>query len=274
MPKVRLDPKFTYSNSTFEMNFRTHTTPPYNYQLFSPSDIESEVYCPIYIPRFTLPAVGNSHSQRHGNRITVTSLRLKSIFTLDKYLCVPNIIPWATGGTSDPAISTLNAQYVNKFLKFRYFVVEFDEDLEITAMKLYQWFKRTYCWCRPNSDSTGSVYNNPVSVHSNILHETTEFTGKFNILCDKCFTLSSRKPQLSMDITIPLNRQFVFDEDDTTGEGLLFPNLWVFVLPPLQFCDIDPTTQTQMLSFQRQSDYSTWKFCDVETFTKLSFVDL
>lgn len=276
MPKVRLDPKFVYSNSTFDCSFRIHPTGPYNWNLWTESDF-NQGYA-LYVPKTGLIPLGNSHSERHGNRITVTSIRLKSIITLDYIWQIYNMnVIQANASGSEPSLTSLsNTLPITRFMKLRYFVVEFDEDLAINDQQIYRWFKRTYCWYRPNVNAVGEYYQDaPVSVHSNVLHETTEWTGKFNILCDKCITLNQRHPQISLDITVPLNRQFVYREDDTTGEHLLFPNLWIFVMPPLsQEVDMDPCSSMIMYNYARQSTVGILPAYHVKTFTKLSFIDL
>lgn len=276
MPKVRLDPKFVYSNSSFSCYVHSFypDPPPDNYNIWSGAQFSSQSTGPLYVPQVGLIPIGNNHSSRHGNRITVTSIRLKSIFNMNYRLLIYGHNPMST---TEPSLSALSSMPIHRFIKLRYFVVEFDEDLEIRPSVIYDWFKRTYCWYRPATAGSLDVsYTNaPVSVHSNVLHETTEYTGKFNILCDKCITLTSYKPQLSLDITIPLNRQFVYDENDTTGEGLLFPNIWVFVMPPLsQIVDVDPLTTILLNNFYAQGDKENLYLYSAQTFTKLSFVDL
>lgn len=276
MPKVRLDPKFVYSNSEFVCKVISFgpSDIPVNWNIFKPAQVGSSSTSPIYVPQVGLIPLGNNHSSRHGNRITVTSIRLKSIFSFNYRFLIYGSNPYSS---TEPSLSALSSLTPHRFLKLRYFVIEFDEDLQVNLSTLYSWFKRTYCWYRPpGSGTVEQLYDNaPVSTHANILHETTDFTGKFNILCDKCITLSSYKPQISLDITVPLNRQFVYDEDDTTGEDLLFPNIFLFVLPPLSLAvDVDPLTSQMLINFQRQTDVTELELYNVQTFTKMSFVDL
>lgn len=266
MPRVRLDPKFVYYNGTYDFEFKSDGNIPDNSNLFKPGQI------PIFTPQFGLIPVGNSHSERHGNRITVTSLRIKMNFEI-----APEFLITVHNPFSGSAISNYQAfsnECPIRFFKFRYMVVEFDEDLTITQAKLYEWFKRTYCWYQPRVSSADYPDNDPVSVHANILHETTNWTGKFNILCDKCFSIKSYKPSLSFDITVPMNRQYVYKEDDTTGEGLLFPNIWCIILPPMSsVVDIDQKTAKQWYNYVPLST-SSIPFVKCQYFTKLSFVDL
>ena len=264
MPRVRLDPKFVYSNGTHDFKFTTDSNIPDNDNLFKPGKVS------IFTPQFGLIPVGNSHSERHGNRITVTSLRVKVNMEMNPDFIVDVHNPF-TGALAN--VNNYSYQTVLRFFKFRYMVVEFDEDIVMTNLKLYQWFKRTYCWYEPRVSSADQPDNDPVSVHSNILHETTEWTGKFNILCDKCFSLKSNKPSLSFDITVPMNRQYVYDESDTTGEGLLFPNIWCFIIPPLSsVVDIDGRTTVKWKAWAPFGAGTDITYAKCQYFTKLSFV--
>lgn len=266
MPKVRLDSKFTYWNGAYDLWFPSYTSRPLNFNIYNKSEFSG--IAPVLVtPQTVLPMLGNSHNERHGNRITVTSIRWKSIIHLMPDFLKGNYNPFTTTDvkTTDPP---------HRFFKIRYMLVQWDNDYagQIDEAFIYKWFKMTYCWWETPSTSTVDVEDMPVSVHSNILHETTELTSKFNILCDKCMVLSSDKPQVSLDITIPLNKNYLFDEDDPST--LIYPCYSLFILPPLSMVtDLDPITGDQYYAYQATNSVSK-VFAKVDNFTKLNFIDL
>lgn len=275
MPKVRLDSKFCYWNGyqTVKLSPGWTSLDP-NGNFFTLGNFEG-LLPPMVMPTTVLPELGNNHNQRHGNRITVTSVRWKSIISMDPdFLNLEN--PFQKVWAVPPSTPTASDRNIRRFFKMRYMLVQWDNDYadQITPDFIYKWFKMTYCWYRPQADSSTQFYDNPVSVHSNVLHETTELTSKFNILCDKCITLSSARPQISLDITIPLNKNYLFSEDDP--ETLIYPCISLFVLPPLSYLvDTDPLTSQQYQDWMdNHFTSSDVKLFTVENFTKLNFIDL
>lgn len=271
MPRFALNPKFTYTMKADESSFKI---PCSSFDLngailYSHSSNYSNV--PILAPTITLPNLGNSHSQRKGQRITVTSIRWKSILWLAddfKY----KLDPWSSSAAPDFATPLTSGSNVKRFFKFRYMCVQFDEDLPITLNEIYRWFKRTYCWYGPNdhaqSHPDDSPYDEPVSVHSNMLRVTTPWIGKFNVLMDRCFTLTTAHPELSLDITIPVNRTFMFDEDT---QLLIRPNIWCFILGPLAKYDMDAISAWQL---QDTSATNALNIVGSRHFIKMNFIDL
>lgn len=276
MPKVRLDSKFCYWNGYKTIFLNGNASLDTNGNFFNLNMFDSQVTSPIIMPETVLPDIGNNHNQRHGNRITVSSVRWKSIISLNPdFVNLEN--PFSKYQPSPPATPVQADWRIPRFFKMRYMLVQWDNDYvdQISDEFIYRWFKMTYCWYRPQANEFTEYYDNPVSVHSNILHETTELTSKFNILCDKCITLTNSKPQISLDITIPLNKNYLFDEDDP--DTLIYPCLSLFILPPLSFIvDTDPVTKAQYEDFidNHPGQHMDVPLYSVENFTKLNFIDL
>lgn len=282
MPRVRLDDKFTYSNEYQQLAFYRHTpSNALNGNIYEATDFplapeSGQGAGPMIVPQFILPELGNNHNQRHGNRITVTSIRLKTIVQMDVGMIRGDFNPF-----TKQTIST-SVDRPKRWFKMRYMVIQWDNDYvdQIGNRMLYGWFKRTFCQYTnpitdPEPDTWGGLPNAPVSVHSNVMHMTTPFTSKFNILCDKCITLSSYKPQLSLDITIPMNKTFLFDETDSTY--LISPCIWLVIFPPMsEMIDMDPLTSSAFRSWNsaQSATYDYIPIADVYNFTKLSFIDL
>lgn len=283
MTRFPIEPHFVYSQG-----YDTTTFPSWNEYNQYMGHANGNLYNMdsftgrVFKPQINLPALGNTHTHRRGNRITVTSIRTKIHINLDPRWCS------IYRDTSVPIGQQFenmyqNAPAVKRFFKCRFMVVQFNDELEITETELGKWFHATYCYfMNPayNPPAPADNYlNYPISVHSNILRLTTPYTGKFNILMDKPFTLVSTRPQQLIDVNIPLNKSYVFDEDDPTK--LLFPNIWMFILPPLNvLTDMDPLTSIQLRNWYNKETVddndkiNVFPFIQIYWFAKLNFVDL
>lgn len=266
MPRVPLAPKFTYANDSYSVTAPDSTNPSQNNNLYNKNNVRLNIIMPL----FRYPSLGTTHNNRASNRITITSLRFKAIINMAPALLDGGINPFRSSTQNVPSTPP-----VKRFIKMRYFVIQVDDDIAQNiqnSLWFYDWFKRTYCWYREPLSPVSSDYDNaPVSVHSNILHQTTPYIAKFNILCDKCLTLTSAKPQISLDITIPLNKEYCWEEHTSLQDtpNLIYPHLFMFILPPLAAPDLDPITWHQWSNNQYQT---TLYF--VDSFTKLNFIDL
>lgn len=75
-------------------------------------------------------------------------------------------------------------------------------------------------------------------------------------------------------MTIPLRKEYVFDEKYDATSQLLYPKLYMFILPPLSFeVDIDPYSYNSAVNTSASSTLAP-KLFDVYYWTKLNFVDL
>lgn len=269
MPRYPLEPKFTYAQGYHDFYFPKYSSSGVNGNIYDNNIMAttSQSDSPIGFPQYTIPSRGNNHNERHGNRITITSIRTKLNIVMQPNFCsITSDNPFALHSSSS---TYTNASPIKRFMKMRYFVVQFDDDLVITPAVIAQWFYSTYCYFRNAPTGFTDPVDAPISVHSNVLRITTPFTAKFNILCDRCFTLVSSRPSVSFDITVPLNKQYIFEEGT---DNLIHPNIWQFVMPPLNLSvDVDPLTRIQYLSQQPTSQFT---FADSYYFTKLNFIDL
>lgn len=261
MPRFALNPKFTYSQASADI-----FSLPAGSTVSGNGDIDWGVTSPVYAPVMNLPTLGNGHSYRKGQRITVTSIRWKAILSLNSIFRFDST-PF-NGQTYGNPLNQGNM--VHRFFKFRYMVVKFDTDWQITEDEIHKWFKRSFCWYRDNLDTSGDVENEPVSVHSNIMRMTTPYVSKFNILADRCFTMSTSHPQLSIDVTFPLQQTYVFDEDT---QLLIAPNIWLFILAPMARVDMDIASYQQWSNPGSNPVVAT-PLLHVDSFVKLNFIDL
>lgn len=271
MPRYPIEPKFTYSQGGEYIWFPLLSNKGKNANIYNTTTLSATSLgdSPFCFPVYTLPERGNNHNQRHGNRITITSIRTKINLSLYPEFCsCTSYSPFDYTNSSEHTYTNEPAQ--KRFMKMRYFVIQFDDDLVINPQVLSQWFYSTYCYYRNPAEAITDATDAPISVHSNVLRITTPFTAKFNILCDRCFTVVSSRPSISFDITVPLNKQYIFEEGTDT---LIHPNIWQFVVPPLNWeVDVDPLTYQQYL----QADSASYnkQYAHFYYFTKLNFIDL
>lgn len=205
--------------------------------------------------------------------------------------------PFATDytGTTSSNIVRPISQPVNKqqVFHFRFLVVEFDEDVAIYPAKLLNWFYSTFTMYKSHTHvpslPTPSVQPTaanttppPVSVQAKVMRITTPWVGKFNILADKQFCLSSSSPMQKIDLKIPINKTFKFDDDqfftDLGVNYLLYPHIYAFILPPLSYeTDFGYWDAIQLQQAEQNSctmDAHYIDLCNYHSWAKLKFVDI
>lgn len=311
MPRFIVPPKYIYTqdSGTFSLPVPTLTN-------FARSGINGMfdwlskgANAILIAPVPTLPDIGNDHTQRSHSKITVTTLRWKLTLNLDVHVLLQGTafddmttssgflkFPTATdytGATGTNVIRPL--QYPpnpNQFYKFRYMMVEFDEDLAMTQKNVLSWFYSTYCFYRdPTGDpqatlptveaSIENTVPGPISVHSNIMRITTPWIGKFKILADKCFEITANRPRVSIDLTIPINRVYSWDDEGVElglSSFLIRPHIYCFVIPPLSYeqdVSIYDHAQCQWLAANlTPATTPTHQFVTWQSWMKLNFVDI
>lgn len=276
-----VSPKFTYGQDYkyCRLFLGTNSSNSYKNGMFDYDQQANVMPSIVIMPPIEFPVCGNGHSCRKSNRITITSIRIKMTFQMQSDILVrtslftQNIVP-----SAQDANLPLNPQL---FMKFRLFLIQVDDDIDITEKKILNWFYATHCYYR--SPTVEEVVNGPtsttlttspppVSVHSNVLRLTTPWTGKFNVLADRKFTVKTTKPQFDIDMTIPLRKEYVFDEDYSLNSKLLYPKLYCFILPPLSYeVDVDPYTTDWCKETSTGKNENVF---NVYSWTKLNFVDL
>lgn len=280
-----VSPKFTYGQNWGVIRLRRteSTTDAWKNGMFDYSELESTDALTnyIFLPTIAYPAIGNGHSTRKSNRITVSSVRVKMHFVLRYDMLTRfSFLSVAMTGLDKNTNLPLNP---TMFMKFRLFLISVDDDIEVTPAKLLNWFYATHCLYKPPiaaevlkgpKDADVTTSPGPTSVHSNVLRVTTDWTGKFNVLADRKFSISPRHPCFDIDMTIPLKKEFVFDEDYSANSKLLYPKLYLFILPPLSYeVDVDPATY-DYCKHQNLANKQVLSIFDTYCWSKLNFVDL
>lgn len=260
-------------------------------------------------PTPELPVVGNGHNCRSHSKITVTTIRWKLSIELRLSAVLNGTVfndlststsfkkfPVATDYIySNPYTTTRPLQYPpnpNQFYKFRYMMVEFDEDLAITPAVVFAWFTSTFCFYRepteepkyPLPTEAFPDYNDlipgPISVHSNVMRITTPWVGKFKILADKCFEITANRPRVNIDLTVPINRVYTWNDEMVSfdqSSDLIRPHIYCFVIPPLSYeqdMSIFDKVQGTYLANNNTGQNSTDNFVTWNSWMKLNFVDI
>lgn len=279
-----VSPKFTYGQGyNYLQIVRTATSTDaskngmFDYSARTPVELEQN----CIMPPIAFPAIGNGHSARKSNRITVSSIRVKMTFQMNGEFLLR--FHWLATQSYQIGQYTKVPLNPTMFLKCRLFLISVDDDIEMTREKLFNWFYSTHCLYRyPTVDevlngpsvSTITTAPGPTSVHSSVLRTTTDWTGKFNVLADRKFTIRPTKPQFDIDMTIPLRKEYVFDEKYDETSELLYPKLYLFILPPLSYeVDVDPYTAAYAKSTAADQTFNPICFY-VYSWCKLNFVDL
>ncbi|ANC51562.1 capsid protein [Bovine faeces associated circular DNA virus 2] len=278
-----ISPKFTYGQGYNHVQIRVtaNSTNAWKNGMFDYSSrTDTEMAQHVIMPNIEFPVIGNGHSNRKSNRLTVSSIRVKMNFCMDGE-CLRKF-NWFSSAETVTGSSQLPLN-PHLFLKFRLFLLSVDDDIEVSRNKLLNWFLATHCMYRyPTveevlkgpSDTAVTDTPGPTSVHSSVLRVTTDWTGKFNVLADRKFTISAKNPQFDVDMTIPLRKEFVFDENYDATSKLLYPKLYLFILPPLSW-EVDCDVMTSYFCKHYQSSSAIAPLCfHVYSWTKLNFVDL
>ena len=315
MPRFIVPPKYVYSQASGRMKIilprfyaagsttdrdRASQNGMFPYLTGTSTFLDNYLLC---APVPELPTIGNGHEHRSHSRITVTSIRWKLTLELNwsivnaACLYSDSVIPDDYDVFPTPATAQW-PRNPGQFYKFRYMMVQFDEDLPVNPGSILNWFYSTYCFYKQPTvepeaqDPTTSNYEQlkygvvpgPISVHSNILRVTTPWIGKFNVLADKCFTITSTRPRVSIDLTIPINKVYQWDDetdDFYTSGALVRPHIYCFVLPPLSYDQDVGEFERRLFHYVSVNnvsgynpstagyDYLTWN-----SWMKLNFVDI
>lgn len=272
MRRFPIEQQFTYNQGYDNIQFPAYANRGNNANIFDKNALydSQPINSPFMFPAYTLPLKGTGHSNRKGDRITVTSLRLKLNIVMNSWFCgQTQYDPFYYSGGNEDSVVLSNDTTIKRFFKMRYMLIQFDDDFVVDSEYIAKWFYSTYCYYKNPADTITDPVDAPISVHSNVMRITTPFTAKFNILTDRCFTLVSNKPSLSLDITVPMHKSYIFDEGT---DNLIHPNIWQIILPPLSWqIDVDPITR-QQYHYQQPTTKTT--LAKIYYWTKLNFVDL
>lgn len=286
--RTYIEPKSTFTTSTTNKYLPSHG-PYHTWQIFDESYFPNATsgYTPLIGITPPHPALGTKSDERIGNQITVNSYRLQLWLKMGIRWWAPH---WGNifceeGDYPMPDVVDDNQQewYYNNYasnmnprdrwFKCRLFVIEWDLSLRDEIQKprhYWNWFMNTF-YPYGIAESDGTTRH---TVHENLLLSNTPYTGKFNILLDKCLTLHSNHPQLSLDLTIPFNRKIRFSETSTNQVDA--PVMSFIIMPPLSTeLDMDPASAFEwQYAEQGTSSRDASDFLNVRMLLKTNFTDL
>lgn len=237
MPRIQIEDKHTYNSvNTPLFGCRTDSV-----QIEDNNDVANQRVVIKYIePAY--PSTGTDENNRIGRKINSSSLctegfiklfntidngNINTIYDVYSFHNSDEYTAMASQVTPQQAPFNTNEQALD--VSIRHMIVEFDSlgsTNEILTL-LWGWFRTTYIY-------TGQ-YNLP-SNRTQMLRESTQFTGDFKIIFDKVHHLSLRNPIIHYKEVIPYKRIMNFD-----GTGDVAPTgrrvIEIFVGPTNIFTD-------------------------------------
>lgn len=111
--------------------------------------------------------------------------------------------------------------------KFRMMLVKFDSSQDADGIK--NWFNTIYV---PQYYLSDNLNEGAVTNQSKMLRESTAWTGKFNILYDKPFTINSKKGHKFINFNYKFKRNINFDDTTNYPTDEDFKNIQLLVFGP------------------------------------------
>lgn len=276
MPRYQIDPKYTYIGDEEQFDIPWLETSDSQSQLETFLDNNTKIITPLWpiLDKYADTSVP-SNARRQGSKVQMTSLRLKGSFMMNsnflQKLYLQTASPSTTTYTQWPAITY-------QFFNMRFFLIKWSASFsqQDIASSIRDWFLRSFVYY---GAGTSGGFSTVPSVHEKLMRMSTEYTGQFQILADKCFTITSKHPTLDIDWVIPLKERLSWDPDSTssTTEAPQQPRFSIIVLGPYNpFCDIDPSTRDISTSNTYNSLQSSFMlhFVYFKYILKMNFIDL
>ena len=276
MPRYQIDPKYTYTGDLIDFSIPWKESYEDSTQLDAFLDSNTKIITPLWpiLDKYADSSVP-SNARRQGSKVQMTSLRLKGSMYMN-----PNYLYRLILGTDYPSASTHSQvpAITTQFFNMRFFLIKWSASFSgyDDAQSIRQWFIRTFVYY---GNGGGNSFAIVPSVHEKLMRMSTEYTGQFQILADKCFTVTSKHPVLDIDWVIPLKERLSWDPDSssTTSESPQQPRFSIVILGPYNSSiDFDPTT-SQMAFTNKLSDISANSmnhFLYFKYILKMNFIDL
>ena len=209
MPRIQIEDKHTYNSITKAIYGARK-----NSGSFDNNNTNEKTIVLTIEP--TYPVTGTDESNRIGRKIYTSSISTEGFIKLYNTIDNQNINTvydvytfhnsdqyTALSGQTSPQTAPFNTNEQALDVSIRHMIVEFDlANCEESPSYFWDWFRNTY------------IYTGLYSICSNrtqMLRESTAFTGDFNILWDKVHHLSLHNPIVHYRETIPYKRTLNFD---------------------------------------------------------------
>lgn len=264
MNYYQIPQKYTYGNNYKSMDLQRKANKDFTDNVDRYEIQSNTCYIDIDFPTQQPPTEAPKRNYRVGDAIKVTTWHTHGKIQLkyNDFLTGPNGSSYA-GYAPWP----WNTQM---FMNFRLFAVEVDVGQTFDAVA---WFKDIHNWVTwlpptsPTSEAELPVY----TVHEKMLRKTTTWTGKYRVLIDRPFKITSKSTNLDFQIEIPFNRRFEWQEGTTTGKPRI-PNIYVFIMGPMSSLDVDQDTAKRI--YNSGEDATERPKLYFSLFKKLNFIDL
>lgn len=206
----------------------------------------SNVYL-IHNTNMTSIAQGTAENQRVGNKVNIKSIAVT---------CQCNFV-------SNNLISDFShGELIDINFHFRIMTVKFKQ--QMTTTDIATWFRESHIYYFTETAADGSM---PVcSNWTDKLRESTPWTGQFEILLDKKFSMTKRDSFKQFSFVIPAKGQVNFDNtSNRPTENQYYSNIYTFIMAPAFYkADMDPVSHdkaehlsTDKLLFQIRSNIKT-----------------
>lgn len=277
MPRYQIDPKYTYSGKvlTFPIPWLECKTQYSHQQDYLAAS--TKVIDPLW-PVLDKYASSDypSNARRSGSKVQMTSLRLKGTIHIHHKFLQQLVL------RTDEFVYKDHAQLPSityQFFNMRFLLIKWSPTFSGDSVDTYvrDWFVRSFVYY----GAGGQVYNfdRVPSTHEKLMRMSTEYTGQFQILADKCFTLTSKHPSLDVDWVIPLRERLSWDPESADGEPTKpqQPRFSIVVLGPYNvYLDMDPTTRQIAMSNSKAdiADADMNEFAIFQYILKMNYIDL
>lgn len=180
---------------------------------------------------------GTAENQRIGNKVNIKSICI----TFDLYINPTVLLNTYSHG-----------QLMDTWFNFRIMTVKFKQQMSTTDIA--RWYRQSHIYYR--TANTGGAVSYPVQSNwMDKLRESSPWTGSFEILYDKKFTVNKVKSAIQMNIKVPFNGQVNFDNTSnrpTSDQG--FSNIYTFLISPSNtWLDMDPVSTDKTVTLGTDS---------------------
>ena len=271
MPRIQIEDKHTYHSFTEAIYGAIKDS-----TIFDNNNTNQRPIVRYIEP--TYPVTGTDEHNRIGRKIYTSSISTEGFIKLYNIIDNQNVNTvydvytfhnsdeyTALSGQTSPQTAPFNTNEQALDVSIRHMIVEFDiSSCEENASYFWNWFKETYIY-------TG-LYN-ITSNRTQMLRESTAFTGDFNILWDKVHHLTLSNPLIHYRETIPYKRTMSFDgtgSNPPTGKRVYE----IFVGPTQVFTDYGSFSLGQWIVNNQQDLTPNIYVAEVNSTIKLRYTDM
>lgn len=168
---------------------------------------------------------------------------------------------------------------------YRVQVLHFDDDLPTSdddiKIMLSQWYDTTYVPTTINETSGNDKYGYTLEISNktDMKRESTGWTGKFKIIKEFQFSLSTDKPYYQFDITLDPHRQVNLGKNTSDGKWYITDDWWrntiVVMWNPMNYkIDMDPQSAYALTAFTSTPSATGYDIGEWTYMAKLTYYDV